>query len=80
MLKQPWNKHHWTIIYYFLNAELFFNFVYFCVWQFYLYIHLYHTHAWCPQRSEEGIGFPGSKGIACYELEYGYLKLNLGPL
>lgn len=46
------NKHfnHWTIS---LGCFLFI----FCVWVFYLnVIYVYHTHVWCPWRTEKGTG------------------------
>ena len=37
---------------------------------------LYHVHAWCPQSSEEGTGFPGTGIINGCEPLCGYWELN----
>lgn len=39
---------------------------------------MYHVLAWCPERSEEGIRYPGTGVTDSYELPYGYWKLNPG--
>lgn len=43
-------------------------------------ISVYHMHAWCPQRSEEGIRSPGTGVPDNCELPCGCWDLNLGSL
>jgi hypothetical protein len=41
---------------------------------------VYHAHAWCPERPEEGVEFPRIGVIAGCELPCGCWGLNPGPL
>lgn len=47
---------HFLQILFYLFTYLFLFNVYGC----YSYMYLYHEHAWCPQRPEEGAGCPGA--------------------
>lgn len=40
---------------------------------------VYHLHAWCPQRTEEGIASPETGVTDSCEPPRVYWELNLGP-
>lgn len=43
-------------------------------------ISVYHMHAWCPQRSEEGIRSPGTEVMDGCGPPYRYGEINPDPL
>ena len=43
-------------------------------------IYVHHMHAWCPQKSEEGVRVPGTRVMSICEPPCGCQELNLGPL
>jgi hypothetical protein len=54
-----------------------------CVWlktKVCTHVWAYHLCCWCPQRPEEGVGFPGTGGTDSCELLIGLPEPNLGLL
>lgn len=49
-----------------------------CVLPTYKYVH--HMHTWCPWRSEENVGSPGTIVTDSYEPPYSHWELKSGPL
>jgi hypothetical protein len=66
--------------FFFLICYFLMHFYFLCMSVLSQCIYVHHMHAWCPQKSEEGVRVPGTRVMSICEPPCGCQELNLGPL